>query len=90
MNIWGFLGIGVVKSVVSKVLVALGVGFVSYVGFDSLLSTVFDALKGSMNSLPVDALHLLGMSRVDLGLNLIFSAMAARVAMAALKRMNVL
>lgn len=90
MNIWGFLGAGVVKSIVSKVLVALGVGFVSYVGFDSLLSTVLNEIKGNLSGIPNDALHFLGMARVDLGLNLIFSAMAARVAMAALKRMNVL
>lgn len=72
------------------VLTAIGVGIVSYAGFDLLLSQVTNAVRSSIQGLPLSMLQLAGLAKVDIAVNIIFSAYAIRIAMIPLKRMRVL
>lgn len=71
--------ISVTGTLVGRVLVALGVGVVTYTGvqagIDSLLSNLDSAIAG----VPADILGLLGFMRVGQALNIIISAMSARM-----------
>ena len=71
--------ISVTGTIVGRVLVALGVGVVTYtgvqVGIDSLLSNLDSAISG----VPADILGLLGFMRVGEAINIIISAMSARM-----------
>ena len=71
--------ISVTGTIVGRVLVALGVGVVTYtgvqVGIDSLLYNLDSAISG----VPADILGLLGFMRVGEALNIIISAMSARM-----------
>lgn len=71
--------ISVTGTIVGRVLVALGVGVVTYtgvqVGIDSLLSNLDSAISG----VPADILGLLGFMRVGEAMNIIISAMSARM-----------
>ena len=71
--------ISVTGTIVGRVLVALGVGVVTYtgvqVGIDSLLSNLDSAISG----VPADILGLLGFMRVGVAMNIIISAMSARM-----------
>ena len=71
--------ISVTGTIVGRVLVALGVGVVTYTGvqfgIDSLLSNLDSAISG----VPADILGLLGFMRVGEAINIIISAMSARM-----------
>lgn len=71
--------ISVTGTIVGRVLVALGVGVVTYtgvqLGIDSLLSNLDSAISG----VPADILGLLGFMRVGEAMNIIISAMSARM-----------
>ena len=71
--------ISVTGTIVGRVLVALGVGVVTYmgvqVGIDSLLSNLDSAIHG----VPADILGLLGFMRVGEAMNIVISAMSARM-----------
>jgi len=68
-------------SLVGRVLIALGVGFVTYKGIDlgigALKTSVIDSVKG----LPADALGLVGFLWIDKALTVIFSAVVVALSM---------
>lgn len=71
--------ISVTGTIVGRVLVALGIGVVTYtgvqMGIDSLLANMDSAIGG----MPAEILGLLGYMRVGEALNIIISAMSARM-----------
>lgn len=79
-----------VGGIARTVLTAIGIGIVSYVGFDALLTQVTSAVRTNVSGLPQMMLQLAGMAKIDIGINIIFSAYAMRIAMIPLKRMRVL
>jgi len=67
-------------SFVLRVLVALGLGVVSYYGFSSALDFFKNLVTSNLSGLPADMLSLLGYMKVGKTLTIIFSAMLASVA----------
>lgn len=76
-------------SVVARVLLALGVGFVTYVGFSSLITMASSQIEGQITGLPSDALNMMGLAGVDYLINIVFSAYSARVALMAVSSFKV-
>lgn len=83
-------------TLVGRVLLSLGIGFVVYSGVDAALDTVkalaFDKL-GTVASFGPTLVELVGVLQVGTCLNIVFSAYAARLVLAgvtggALKRMT--
>ena len=64
---------------VTKVLISLGVGYITYQGVESLLDRVTNELMTSFDSFPVEAMSLAGAMGVDIFLNLVMAAWGVRV-----------
>ncbi len=69
----------VCKSLVGRVLVALGISFVTYQGFDATLGWVKSDVISRIGALPPDVVGLLGVLQVDVCINILFSAYMARL-----------
>lgn len=69
--------LAVIIAAVFRILVALGIGFVS---FTVALPAFYSFIQSYFTSLPPDILALVGILRVDQAITLIFSAAAARLA----------
>lgn len=61
-------------SLVGRVLLALGMGFVTYSGFDVLITWLFDHIKSDINSMPADVVNFLAFLWVDRAIGMLFSA----------------
>jgi len=79
-------------SIVGRVLIALGVGFVVYTGVDVAVEQFRTQALSNIGALPAGMVGLAGTMKIGTGLNIIFSAIVARLALngltsGALKRM---
>lgn len=87
-NVFRYFGAAVAANLVARILMSLGVSFVTYTGFDAVLSYAFNMVKNSISGLPNDILCFLGLASVDIALNILFSAYACRIAMTAMRTMR--
>ncbi|WP_043311466.1 DUF2523 domain-containing protein [Pseudomonas sp. ML96] len=71
----------IVGPLVAKVLTSLGIGAVSYIGITVLLAGVKTYLIGEITGLPGEILAILGLAKVDVAVNIVLSAVAARAAL---------
>jgi len=79
MRIAMFL-LGVVLPIVYKVLAALGIGFVAFVGIGQLLSGIETYVRSLLGQVPDKIFTILGMAQVDIAINIMFAALSARLA----------
>lgn len=89
MSIGAFLG-AVAGPLAKRVLAALGIGAVSFVGLDLALSSILTAAKNSWSGLPAEILGYMSFLGANQALSIIAGAMTARVALVALKRLAML
>jgi len=68
----------VLSGVAFQVLIALGVGFVTFTGISVALTALHDFAAAQWGALPTAVLQVMGLVKVDQALNLIISAAAAR------------
>lgn len=84
------LASGVITHLISKALISLGVGFLSYVGFTQVLELIkqqaVTALGGATGTLS----NIFGLLGFDLFLGYIFSAFTAVFALRVVKRLKIL
>lgn len=66
-------------SFVGRVLIALGVGFVSYQGIDVALTFIKTQALQAITSLPVEIVQIIGTLQVGSAINILASAYAARL-----------
>lgn len=71
--------ISVTGTLVGRILVALGVGVVTYTGVQAGIDSLLANLDSAIAGVPADILGLLGFMRVGEALNIIISAMSARM-----------
>ncbi len=71
--------ISVTGTLVGRVLVALGVGVVTYTGVQAGIDSLLANLDSAISGVPADILGLLGFMRVGEAMNIIISAMSARM-----------
>ena len=69
----------IAASMVGRVLLALGLGFVTYSGFNVGIDWLFTQLKTNMSSMPADVVSFLSWLWVDKAIGLVFSAYTAAV-----------
>jgi hypothetical protein len=77
-----------IGSLVRYVVIALGFGALTYVGFDALLSYATDQIKDNLDGLPALALNFMGLAKVDLAINVVLSAYAVNLAAMVLNRLG--
>jgi len=66
-------------SIVGRVLISLGIGFVTYSGIDFLLNALKTQVVSGFGGLPATAVGILGLMKVDVAISIIFSALLARL-----------
>jgi len=71
---------GIILPIVYKVLAALGVGFVTFVGIGALLSGIEAYVRSLFSQVPDKIFTILGMAQVDIAINIMFAALSARLA----------
>lgn len=57
-----------------RILAALGIGVITYIGFDTLLSTATSFITDNVGGIPSDIINGLGFAQVDVYITLTFSA----------------
>lgn len=77
---WARFLLYITGPVVVKVLATLGLGVVSYVGFDAGLTLIFNQIQTSFGTMPADISSLIFLSGVPTGMGMILSALFARIA----------
>lgn len=73
--------ITLVPAFVAKILIALGVGVVSYVGMNALLGRLTSIALGQMGSISGDIGVFLNIAGVDVLFSMLLSALSMRVAL---------
>lgn len=66
-------------SLVGRVLVALGISYVTYTGVDVLLGWITDEFQARVTGAPLVATQVLGLLQVDTCFSILMSALAARL-----------
>jgi len=63
-----------------RVLATLGIGYITYSGADTLVSSNKDAVMSALSGLPSQAIAMIGVLKVGVCLNIMQSALVARLA----------
>ena len=71
--------IQVVGTIVGKVLLSLGIGFVVFNGAEASLDFARDQFLTGINGLPADAIAIAGLMKIGVCVSMILSAFAARL-----------
>lgn len=71
-------------SMVGRVLIALGVSYVSYTGLNVLFSGIQSAVASNLSALPPGVIGLMGLLKVGTSINIIFSAITVRMTLGGL------
>lgn len=87
---WANLLLSLTAPIVVRVLSTLGLGVVTYTGFTSVLSMVYGRIATSFSGLPVDISQLIFLSGLPSGISIVLSALAARLALVQLKKIQAL
>lgn len=69
----------ILGSLIGRILLALAIGYVSYKGFDALLTQISGIAKANLNVLPGDVVSFLKWCWVDRGINMIASSYTAAI-----------
>lgn len=73
----GFLGY-IASGLVSRVLLSLGMGVVSFIGLGFVLDYAVGQFAAAVNQLPAALLQLAGLMKLDVAMNIIFGCISAR------------
>ncbi|MCC6609254.1 MAG: DUF2523 domain-containing protein [Burkholderiales bacterium] len=67
------------SSIVGRVLIALGIGYVSYTGINALLGWIKSQVVSQLAGAPGTVVAIMGLLKIDVAVSIIFSALAARL-----------
>lgn len=87
---WATLLLSLTGSIVVRVPSTLGLGIVTYTGFTAVLDLVYRRIASSFAALPADMAQLVFLSGLPTGISIILSALAARLALVQLKKIQAL
>lgn len=68
------LASSVIGSIVAKIFLSIGLGFVTYKGFDTVLNYVKQYMFTAFETLPYATLQIMGLLGIDQFISLLFSA----------------
>lgn len=73
---------------VKMVLKALGVGIVSYVGINLVLTEATDVIMVNILGLPIEVQQILGLLKLDVAVNIILSAITTKLTLSGLNKLT--
>lgn len=71
--------VSIASSIAGRILVSLGVGFVSFTGISATLDWLKGQVISNMGALPQVAVEVMGLMKADVCVSILFSAVAARL-----------
>ena len=71
-------------SLVGRILISLGVSYVSYKGLDVFFSGIQTAIQSNISGLPSGVVGLMGILKIGTSINIIFSAIVVRLTLGGL------
>ena len=71
--------VSVAGSIVGRVLLALGIGYVAYSGVSALLDALKAQVVSTLQGAPSTVVQIMSLLKVDVSLSILFSALAARL-----------
>lgn len=83
---WAALTSTVIGSILARALLALGVGILSMMGFEELLSLAMDEIEALFTGIPADLLGLMGYMHADLPISAWFAGQTAALALSTATR----
>lgn len=78
----------VVAGLVFRALAAIGFGYLSYVGIGSLVDSAGDYIRSLFAELPSQVLAIMGLGKVDVAINIVLSAIIARLLLAGMDKVT--
>lgn len=72
----------VIEPIISRILGAIGIGFVAYTGMRVLMNQMEDAIRANLDRLPHDILSILGMAGIGQAISIVLSALMIRAYLA--------
>ena len=76
--------VSAVGTLVGRVLVSLGIGYVVFTGVDATFDWAKTQFLSAVSGLPAEAVALMGMLKVGVCVSMLLSALTARLALAGL------
>ncbi|KGW11652.1 DUF2523 domain-containing protein [Burkholderia pseudomallei] len=76
---WASLLVSLVGPIVTRVLVALGIGFVTVAGIDAALNQVIQCMTASAGGIPTDIANVLALGGVGDAIAYVLGGISARV-----------
>lgn len=73
--------------IVKKVLLALGIGYATYQGLDSIVGLAIQSVKEQWGSMPMAALQMVTLFGFSQALGIVLGALSARASMMALGKL---
>lgn len=80
--VWAGLGallLQVVGSLVGRVLLALSLSLVTFIGIGAFVSVALGYAKTSLTALPPDIVAFLGLTKIDVAITMVASAITGRM-----------
>lgn len=87
---WAQLLLYVASPVAIRVLATLGLGVVTYAGFDAALNLIFSEIQTQFSALPADISGFVFMSGIPTAMSMILSALFARIALVQISKIQLL
>jgi hypothetical protein len=78
--LWGAFSL-VLKSLVGRVLLALGISYLTYQGIDLLISSIQSQAFSLIQGLPSEFIGLIGLTKIGEALSVLVSAVTAKYTM---------
>lgn len=64
----------------------IGIGFVSYIGYNALLDVVMGYVTSRLSSSSVEIQQILGLAKIDVAINIYFAAVTTRLVLAGINK----
>lgn len=76
----------IVAGLVFRALASIGFAYVAYTGLGSLVDTIDRYIKTAFSGLPSEVVAILGLAKIDIAINIIISAIVARLLLAGMDK----
>jgi len=78
----------IVGSLVYRALAALGFAYLTFVGVSSLMDSIKSHVHGLFSGVPPEVAAIMGLANIDIAINIIFGAMAARLLLVGMDKLT--
>lgn len=85
---WGSFLFALASPIAKKVLIALGLGFITYAGLDVAVNAALDAAKSNISGMPAAVVAILSIAGVWTSMAIVAGGITARLSMMVFSRIG--